>query len=65
MEDRDEANLRKVSAKLICELMHNNEKGQSTFSDVFGFSPSGGLVSLNSVPEPVMELINSDPVVLS
>lgn len=65
MQNPDEANLRKVSAKLICELMHNNEKGQSTFSDLFGFSPSGGLVSLNPVPEPVFKLINNDPGVLS
>ena len=46
------ADVRKLSAQLLCESTFNNEVNQQFFCDLFNFNPMNGRVCLNrSIPE--------------
>lgn len=61
LEDRSSNNIRKISAKLICELMYNNPKGQSTYSEHFGFSSLSGMCTINQMPKGMVDYLKRNP----
>ena len=64
MRDPNNKRLRKLSAKLLCKLVHNNCIAQQYICDNFGFTPLSGRICINTIPEYIKELIRSDPKVV-
>ena len=65
LEDRSSKLIRKISAKLICELMYNNPKGQITFSERYGFSSFDGINTINSMPKGMIDYLRRNPSAFS
>ena len=47
--------IRKLSTKIIIELLYNNEKLQLRFCDQYNFTPIGKVICLNWVPKMIKE----------
>lgn len=65
LEDRNNKLIRKISAKLICELMYNNPKGQVTFSEHYGFSSFSGFNTINNIPKQMIDYFRRNPSAFS
>ena len=54
----------KLSCKLLCELVHKNEKAQVLLCECFSFTPIKGLVAFNPIPAAIKSQISKDPSLL-
>jgi hypothetical protein len=61
LEERSNKLIRKISAKLLCELMHNNPKGQMTYSEHYGFSSFSGINTINNMPSGMIDYLRRNP----
>ena len=59
------SDLRKISAKLLIEILHDNHKGQNMFMKNVetAFTASEGLVAINELPRLVTSML-ADPMAL-
>ena len=49
------SNARRASAKFVCALVSNNDAAQVKLCEIFSFTPFGGLVSINKMPQSVIQ----------
>jgi hypothetical protein len=52
--------LRKISCKLLIELLNNNEVLQNIFCEKFNFNPIGNIICLNWFPKVLKDYLNMD-----
>lgn len=57
--------IRKISSKLLWELMNNNAKGQITYSEHFGFSSFSGFNTINNIPSQMIDYFQRNPTAFS
>lgn len=65
LEDRSSKLIRKISAKLIWELLYNNIKGQVTFSERYGYSCFEGINTINDMPKGMIDYLKRNPSAFS
>ena len=58
--DNDQIDVRKMSVKLLLELIYNNEVLQNIFCEKFNFNPIGSIICLNWFPKVIKENITLD-----
>ena len=56
--------LRKLSAKVIIELINNNEILQNIFCEKFNFNPIGSVICINWIPKCFKECVPIDEVIM-
>lgn len=56
---------RKLAARAICELAHDDAEAQQQLCDAFGFTPLQGRVAVNPIPSHVKELLLKSPPLLN
>ena len=52
--------IRKLSCKILIELINNNEVLQNIFCEKFSFNPIGSIIILNWFPKILKENLNLD-----
>ena len=52
--------IRKLSTKIIVDLLYDNQTNQNKFCEKFGFTPIGGAICLNWIPKKIKEHLNID-----
>lgn len=52
--------IRKLSTKIIIDLLYNNEKLQTAFCEQYNFTPVGNVVCLNWIPKQIRDHLNID-----
>jgi hypothetical protein len=65
LDDKSSKLIRKISAKLVCELLYNNIKGQVTFSERYGYSCSEGINTINDMPKGMIDYLKRNPSAFS
>jgi len=61
----DNIELRKISGKLLIELLNNNEVLQNIFCEKFNFNPIGNIICLNWFPKILKENLNMDGSIIN
>lgn len=59
------ARLRKLAAKLICELAAEDEDSQTMLCELFGFTSMNGKICINKMPSKLREQIIKNPKLLN
>lgn len=58
------SDIRKLSARVMIDLIYNNEILQNIFCEKFNFNPIGSVICINWVPKYFKETINIDEAVM-
>jgi hypothetical protein len=56
--------IRKLSAKVMIDLIYNNEILQNIFCEKFNFNPIGSVICINWVPKFFKETVNIDDTIM-
>jgi hypothetical protein len=64
MKDNNE-DLRKLSCKILLEILNNNEVLQNIFCEKFNFNPIGNVICINWLPRQLKENIKIDERVIT